>query len=166
MNTLILGLGNPIVSDDAVGIRVAGVLRERLADHAGIEVDEDYWGGLKLMERLIGYQQAVVIDAIQTGDAPPGTIHRLRVDDMPTQRSASAHDVNLTTALEIGRRAEQPLPRDADIHLVGIEAADILNFGERLTPAVEAAVPRAVALVLEILGLPAPPSNHREEDPS
>jgi hydrogenase maturation protease len=107
-----------------------------------------------------------VIDAIQTGSAEPGTIRRLRVDDMPTQRSASAHDVNLPTALEIGRRAGQTLPPDEDIHLVGIEAADILNFGERLTPAVEAAVPRAVALVLEILGLQAPPSNHREEDSS
>lgn len=166
MNTLVLGLGNPIVSDDAVGIRVAGVLRERLAGHADIEVDEDYWGGLKLMERLIGYRRAVVIDAIQTGSVEPGTIHRLRVDDMPTQRSASAHDVNLPTALEIGRRAGQALPGDEDIHLVGIEAADILNFGEQLTPAVEAAVPRAATLVLEILGLPAPPSNHREEDPS
>ena len=166
MNTLVLGLGNPIVSDDAVGIRVAAVLRERLAGHADIEVDEDYWGGLKLMERLIGYRRAVVIDAIQTGEAPAGTIRRLRVGDMPTQRSASAHDVNLPTALEIGRRAGQVLPRDEDIHLVGIEAADILNFGERLTPAVEAAVPQAVALVLEILGLPAVPSNHREENPS
>jgi len=152
MITLILGLGNPIVSDDAVGIRVAALLRERLAGRDDVEVDEDYWGGLKLMERLIGYEAAVVIDAIQTGSAPPGTIHRLRVEDMPTQRSASAHDLNLPTALELGRRAEQALPANDAIHLVGIEVADILNFGERLTPAVEAAVPEAVSLVMEILG--------------
>jgi hydrogenase maturation protease len=107
------------------------------------------------MERLIGYHRAVVIDAIQTGNAPPGTIHRLRVDDMPTQRSASAHDLNLPTALKLGRQADQPLPADEDLHLVGVEVADILNFGERLTPAVEAALPRVVALVLDILGLSA-----------
>ncbi len=150
MRTLVLGLGNPIVSDDGVGLRVAAELRTRLAGNAGIEVDEDYWGGLKLMERMIGYDRAVVIDAIQTG-AAPGTIHRLQPNDLPTQRSASAHDVNLSTALTLGRQAGMHLPPDEAVILVAIEAADILNFGEQLTPEVEAAIPRAVALVMEVL---------------
>ncbi len=153
MRTLVLGLGNPIVSDDSVGLRVAAELRSHLGGADGVEVDEDYWGGLRLMERMIGYDRAVVIDAIQTG-APPGTIHRLQVDDLPTQRSASAHDANLPTALALGRQAGMHLPPDDAVALVGIEAVDILNFGERLTPEVEAAIPRAVALVLDILQLP------------
>ena len=49
---------------------------------------------------------------------------------MPTQRSASAHDVNLPTALAFGRQAGLHLPEDRHILLVGIEAEDILNFGE------------------------------------
>lgn len=153
--TLVLGLGNPIVSDDSVGLRVAAALHPVLADRAGVEVDVDYWGGLRLMERMIGFDRAVVIDAIQTG-AEPGTIHRLRPDDLPTQRSASAHDANLPTALALGRQAGMHLPMDEAVTLVAIEAADILNFGEQLTPAVEAAIPRAVRLVLEILAGPAP----------
>ena len=148
--TLILGLGNPIVRDDAVGLRVAQVLRSRLADRGDIEVAEDYWGGLRLMERMVGYQRAVVIDAIRTG-AAPGTVHRLRVDDIPTQRSASAHDVNLPTALALGRQSGLDLPSDDRIALVAVEAQDIIHFGEDLTPEVEASLGEAVRRVMEIL---------------
>ena len=76
MKTLILGLGNPLVTDDSVGLRVAEELKPLLADRTDVEVSEDYWGGLRLMERMIGFDRAIVIDAIQTG-APPGTIHLL-----------------------------------------------------------------------------------------
>ena len=76
MKTLVLGLGNPLVSDDSVGLRVAAELKPLLADRPDVDVDEDYWGGLRLMERMVGYRRAIVIDAICTG-AEPGTIHRL-----------------------------------------------------------------------------------------
>jgi hydrogenase maturation protease len=150
MTLLILGLGNPLVSDDSVGLRVAGELRGLLADRPEITVDEDYWGGLRLMERMIGFDRAIVIDAIQTG-SPPGTVHCLAPGDIPTQRSASAHDVNLPTALAFGRQTGAHLPADDQILLVGIEAADILTFGEQLTPAVERAIPLAVQAVLNAI---------------
>jgi hydrogenase maturation protease len=150
MKTLIIGLGNPLVSDDAVGLRVIETLKSQLAARDDVELAEDYWGGLRLMERMIGFQRAIVVDAIQSG-SPPGTIHLLRPDDLPTQRSASAHDVNLPTALEFGRRAGAALPADHCVRLVGIEVEDILNFSQRCTPAVEAAIPRAAAVVLELL---------------
>jgi hydrogenase maturation protease len=150
MKTLLLGLGNPLVSDDSIGLRVVAQLRDRFAGQAGIEVGEDYWGGLRLMERLIGFDRAVIVDATSTG-APPGTIHRLTPGGLSTQRSASAHDVNLPTALAFGRQAGAHLPPDDRILLVGIEAEDILTFGERLTPAVEGAIPQAVAAVWDAL---------------
>jgi hydrogenase maturation protease len=150
MKILVLGLGNPLVTDDSVGLRVAESLKEQLAGREEIEVSEDYWGGLRLMERLIGYRRAIIIDAVCSG-VEPGTIHRLSPDSIATQRSASAHDVNLPTALEFGRQAGMELPRNEDIRLVGIEAVDILNFGERCTPAVEAAIPRAVETVIAVL---------------
>jgi hydrogenase maturation protease len=150
MKILILGLGNPLVTDDSVGLRVAEELKPLLAGRTDVEVSEDYWGGLRLMERMIGFDRAIVIDAIRTG-AAPGTIHLLTPDGIPTQRSASAHDVNLTTALELGRRADAHLPENKHICLVGIEADDILTFGEQCTPAVAAAIPRAVDTALEVL---------------
>jgi hydrogenase maturation protease len=163
MKTLILGLGNPIVTDDGVGLRVVEQLKPLLADRTDVEISEDYWGGLRLMERMIGFDRAIVVDAIQTG-AAPGTIHLLAPDGIPTQRSASAHDVNLSTALRFGRQAGAHLPENSRIRLVGIEAQDIVAFGERCTPAVQAAIPQAVEAVLTILEAlvreeePAPPT--------
>jgi hydrogenase maturation protease len=150
MKTLVLGLGNPLITDDSVGLRVVEQLKPLLADRRDLEVSEDHWGGLRLMERMIGFDRAIVIDAIQTG-SPPGALHQLTPDGIATQRSASAHDVNLATALSFGREAGAKLPKNSDIRLVGIEAEDILNFGEQCTPAVGAAIPQAVGVVLDIL---------------
>lgn len=150
MKTLVLGLGNWIVADDSVGLHVAARLREILGGRDDVDVEEDYWGGLRLMERLAGYDRAIVIDAIVTG-AEPGTIHHLTPDAIPTQRSSSAHDVNLPTALAFGRQAGVSLPADKDILLVGIEAQDILTFTEECTPAVAASIPKAVEEVLRML---------------
>lgn len=156
--TLVLGLGNPLVTDDRIGLCVAAELKHRLAGRPDVDVDEDYWGGLRLMERMVGYDRVVVIDAIQTG-AAPGTVHRLGVDSIPTQRSASSHDVNLPTALALGRLAGYPLPANDAILLVAIEAEDILTFGDRCTPAVEAAIGPAVQCVLEAIDA-TPPIGH------
>jgi hydrogenase maturation protease len=150
MKTLIIGLGNPLLRDDSVGLRVVQMLREISADHPNIVITEDYWGGLRLMEQMVGYDHAIIIDAICTG-APPGTIHLLSPEDIPTQRSASAHDVNLPTALELGRQAGAHLPSLKNINLVGIEAADVQTFDEDLSPEVEAALPEAVNQVLSII---------------
>ena len=148
--TLIIGLGNPLVSDDSVGLRVVAELQRQLVGREDVEVTEDYWGGLRLMERMIGYERAIVVDAISTG-AAPGTIHRLTTESIATQKSASAHDVSLPTALAFGRQAGAKLPEDRNVSLLGIEAQDLVNFSEQCTPAVAAAIPRAVREVLQIL---------------
>ena len=150
MRTLVLGLGNPLLRDDSIGLRVVQELRTRLGDEPDIEVSEDYWGGLRLMERMIGFDRAIIIDAIRT-DAEPGTIHLLSPNDIPTQRSTSAHDVNLPTALELGRQAGAKLPKSSEILLVGVEAADVQTFDEALTPELEIALPQAVEAVLSAL---------------
>lgn len=148
--TLVIGLGNPLISDDSVGLRVVHELKPLLADRADVDVSEDYWGGLRLMERMIGYDRAIIIDAIVTG-AEPGTVHHLTTDSISTQKSASAHDVNLPTALAFGRQAGAHLPADENVRLIGIEAVDLINFSEACTPTVAAAIPRAVQEVIGVL---------------
>ncbi len=150
MKTLVLGLGNPILRDDSVGLRVAQEVERLIPTSPDIEVGLDYWGGLRLMERMIGFDRAIIIDAICTG-ASPGTIHLLNPDDIPTQRSSSAHDVNLTTALELGYQAGAHLPAVKDILLIGVEAADVQTFDESLTAEVENALPAAVEAVMNAL---------------
>ena len=82
MRTIIVGIGNPIRSDDSVGLVVARILRERLAGVEGIDVAELWAGGLRLVEAMAGYDRAVVIDAMATGEKPPGTVRRLTLADL------------------------------------------------------------------------------------
>jgi hydrogenase maturation protease len=150
MRTIVLGLGNPLRSDDSVGLHVVSELKPVLAGRPGLELAEDYWGGLRLMERLIGFDRVIIIDAQRSG-ASPGHVSLLAAEAPPTQHRNSAHDVDLWTALEFGRHAGFTLPQPSDIHIVAIEAAEVEAFGEACTPAVAASIPRAVELVQSLL---------------
>ncbi len=155
MKILVIGLGNPILTDDGVGVKVAYAVRNSLAldGRDDVTVTEASVGGLHLMEAMVGYDRVILIDAIQTSCAQPGTIQRLTLDDiasaMPTQHSASAHDMNLPTALEMGRRLDLALPEA--IEIFAIEAEDVVTFGETCTPAVDAAIPVVTEMVLRTL---------------
>jgi hydrogenase maturation protease len=148
VRTLVLGLGNPLLGDDAIGLVVASRLRERLAGQDGVVVEEEEAGGLRLMERLTGYDRAILVDAAVGGGAP-GSIRRMGPDELPTQRTAIAHGIDLPRALELGRTLGLPMP--ASVRVVAIEAASVLEFREHMTPAVAAAIEPAVTAVLEEL---------------
>ncbi len=152
MKTLILGLGNPLLGDDGVGWRVAEECAARLRGAAQIEIDCFSSGGLSLMERLVGYDRAILIDAITTGSQPPGAVYRFRIEDLPNAsagHTGSAHDASLPTALELGRRMGAALPES--VMVVAVEAQQVYDFSETLSPAVAAAIPRAVERVMQIL---------------
>jgi hydrogenase maturation protease len=146
MRTLILGLGNPILGDDSAGLKVAEIVRQRLPLNPSIEVSEDYAGGLRLMEQLIGYDRAIIVDAICTGTHPPGTVLWLDSDDIPTQHTASTHDINLPTALRLAATMNLKMPER--VRIIAIEAENVLDFSEQCSPAVTLALPRAADAVL------------------
>jgi hydrogenase maturation protease len=152
MKTLVLGLGNPLLSDDGVGWRVAELVQAQIAN-PDIEIDFHSGGGLSLMERLIGYDRAIIIDALNTGRAPQGTVSAFRLEDLPNDAQshlASAHETTLQTALQVGRTMGAALPND--ILIVAVEAQNVYDFSEELSPAVASAVPKAVELVIRQLG--------------
>ncbi len=158
MKTLVVGLGNPILTDDGVGVKVAYEVEKAImaASRDDIDVIEASAGGLRLMELMIGYDRLVLIDAFSAANGrQPGRIHRLTFDDLrdisPTQHSASAHDTTFVTALEMGRTLGLKLPTMISIY--GIEVEKIYDFGDEPTPEVAAAIPKAVAAVLSELHL-------------
>lgn len=153
MKTLVIGLGNPMLTDDGVGLQIADQLQTALDGRSDIVLDRNYHGGLRLMECMVGYQRAVVVDAVLSS-APPGSVHVLLPDALPTQHSASAHDVNLPTALAFGRLAGLDLPANEEVWLVGVEAGDVTLISESLTAEVAAAIPLAVEIVLALLETP------------
>ncbi len=156
VDTLVVGLGNPILSDDGVGWRVAEAVQAHLQDAPlptqHVDVVRASLGGLALAELLVGCRHAIIIDAIMTHGGVPGYIYVLRLADLPgTLNSASAHDTNLRTALAALRRFGAELPPDDAIHVVAVEAADVWTFAERCTPAVAASVPRVAETVFGLL---------------
>jgi hydrogenase maturation protease len=153
MKTLVVGLGNPILTDDGVGIYTARAVRRALPADTPIDVIELAVGGLGLMEAMVGYERVILIDALWS---PPDETGEVVLFDAgflsETLNSASAHDVDLPTSLRIGRELGAPLPADEDIQIVGVRANDVLNFGDEPTPPVKAAIPEAVTTVLTLLG--------------
>jgi len=151
MKTLVLGLGNPILSDDGVGIRVAQELRSNL-EYEGTAVMEASVAGLDLLDLLTSYDKAIIIDAIQTREGRPGQVYRLKVEDfMATQHASLLHDVNFATALELGRRLGIPLPKE--IVVFAVEVEDVTTFNERCTPKVAQIVPVVVDMVMRELNV-------------
>ncbi len=138
MKTIIIGLGNPILGDDGVGWVVARTVEEHLGKtDPSIEVDCLALGGLSLMERLVGYQHVILINSLNTGQHPQGSVIVFSLDEMVNQaygHTSAAHDASLKTALEMARKLDVQLPEDKAVQIVAIEAAHVYDFKEDLSP--------------------------------
>lgn len=154
MKILIIGLGNPILGDDGVGWVVAQQVANVYQGNRDIEIDCLSLGGLSLMERMTGYKHVILIDAIHTGLHPIGTVVTLPLSDLPNPsagHTTAVHDASLQTALNVGRSMSIPLPDDGSVQVVAIEAENVYDFTEELSPSIAAAVPQAVESVLKLL---------------
>jgi len=147
--TVIIGMGNRLLSDDGVGFAVAVAVAERLKHRMNLTVTELHTGGIRLMEAMAGFKRAVVVDAMLSG-ASPGTLQRFDPKDFVTTKNTfSSHDTDFETAYDLGRMAGVPLPER--VSFWGIEAREFDVFGECFTAEVAAAVPGAVnRIVAEI----------------
>jgi hydrogenase maturation protease len=149
---LVLGLGNDIIADDAVGILCARRLRAELAareppaggEGAGgdVEVVESAVAGIALLEHFADRDRAVVIDAVRTGRAPPGTVHELRPEDLGAVAAPSAHYAGLPEIFAVAEGLGIRFP--AEVRILAVEVEDPLTIGGPVTPAVEAAIPEVV----------------------
>jgi hydrogenase maturation protease len=147
MKTLILGIGNLILSDDGVGCKVAQRLEERLKGHPSITVKETSLSGLSLLDELTGYERLIIVDAIQTKGGKPGDIYKLSPSDFKVGRMAVIHDLGLLSTLELGRKLEMEMPRE--VVIFAIEAKDMATFSEECTPEVKKSIPKAVETVVK-----------------
>jgi hydrogenase maturation protease len=152
-HTLVLGMGNPILSDDAVGLLVAQRLAKGpLPDH--VEVLESEQGGLRLLDLVRGFMRLIIIDALKSGLTPGEVVVFTEEDFTGGHRYGSAHSISLRTALELGRRLGYDMPRRVTVF--AIEADDVETFGERLSPPVAAAAARVVELIRAEIGAAMP----------
>jgi hydrogenase maturation protease len=149
MKTLVLGLGNPILSDDGVGIQVVHEVANQLSNPQ-VTAAETSAAGLSLLDSIVGYDKVIIIDAIQTKEGQVGQIYRMGTEDFSlTRHLSSPHQINLATALELGKMLNLAVPQE--IAVFAVEAMDITSFSERCTPEVEKAIPEVVKMVLQEL---------------
>ncbi len=151
MKTLVVGLGNPMLGDDGVGWKVAEEVKSKLPADLCIDVECLSVGGISLMEHLIGYDRAILIDAFAL-DEPIGSILVLNLNDLPNYsafHTPNTHDTSLQTAIELGKSMGAHLP--VDVMVVGIATKHVYKFSEQLSTPVADAVPLAVKVVLDVL---------------
>jgi hydrogenase maturation protease len=153
VKTIVVGLGNPILGDDGVGWQIAGQVQQHSDFPPDVDIDFLSVGGISLMERLIGYERAILIDSFVTNENPIGTLKCFSLDELPNRalgHTYSAHDTTLQNALKIGQELGAQLPKE--ITVVAVEAQNVYDFSEHLTPTVAAAVPHAVQAIIDLLG--------------
>jgi len=137
METLILGVGNPILTDDSVGFRIVNLLKEAKPELTVIETTE---AGLTLLELIEGYERVIIIDSVRTGHCKPGHLYELTLEQIdPSWNFCSTHGIDITMAFTLGRKLGNKLP--GKISIYGIEVEDNKNFGERCTEEVENRIP-------------------------
>ncbi len=104
------------------------------------------------MEALIGYDYAIIIDAITTHQAPIGTVNHFPLSEIANPslgHMSSAHDMSLQDALKIGRSLNAHLPQK--IAVVTVEAEKVYEFSDQLTDPVAKAIPKAVTPIMHLL---------------
>lgn len=151
---LVLGLGNLLLSDDGVGLR----LLDELSQEAGewgerVEFLDGGTQGLALLAQISERPALVVLDAVQMG-APPGTVHVVRTPDLLSwnvSRAATAHEGN---ALELLHAAALLGDLPSEVIVIGVEPKSVktgIGLSEALKGALRPAAERAREVIREVL---------------
>ena len=144
---LLLGIGNPLLTDDGLGIIAAREISEK--NLAGVDFEEATASGIEVMEMMLDYEKVVVVDAIGWPDHEPGEVMRLEEKDFShTVHGSSPHGVNISTAIALGRQTS-PDRMPKEIVFYAMQAEDVSTFSEKMTQKVKENLPKLIALVVE-----------------
>lgn len=145
----VMGIGNPLMRDEGVGVRVIEEIMTSLRFPDNVQVVDAGTMGMSILHILQSCDYLLVVDAVDGTGEEPGTVVRLSPEDLaPNQVMHSLHDMRLTDVLDAAMLSGRA-PESADC--IGVQIADIGGMEIGLTPAVAAAVPAAVEAVLVVL---------------
>lgn len=146
-NILVLGLGNDILSDDAIGLQVVRRLRQSLPATQSVDLQESTEMGLALLDAICGYGAVVVVDSILTGQAPPGTIYELDPAGLQALTGRTPHFLGLPETLALGRALDLPMPDQ--VRVIAVEAADPFTIGTAMSEPLQRALPAVIERVCQ-----------------
>jgi hydrogenase maturation protease len=144
---LVLGLGNDILGDDAVGLLAARRLRAFLPE--SVDVLEAAGGGIGLLDVLEGYDRALLLDSIATGIHAPGTILEFSSDDFRNLVAPSPHYTGIPELLQLAEHLDIPFPKT--IRILALEIADPYQIREGLSRSADRALPPLVDLARQVV---------------
>jgi len=107
--TIVLGLGNPLMGDEGIGVKLIEILKSVSADFPEADFVDAGTGGMSLLHLIAGRKRAVIIDCAIMGEKP-GTIRRFSPDEVKTVkqlRHLSLHEVDILKVIELARRLEE-----------------------------------------------------------
>ena len=146
---LIICLGNPLMRDEGIGIRLASELMVHLTDNPDVEVMDLGTGGLSVIHAIAGRKKIVFVDCAVMGQ-PPGLIYRFtpgQVSSKKIRMRYSLHEADLLNTLELSRRLGKC---PDDVVIFGIEPGEIAP-GEGLTSELESNIQQYVQTILKEL---------------
>lgn len=150
LKVIILGIGNPLRSDDGVGIHVIEALRKESLP-TGTDLLEGLTG-LDIIGAIKGCDKVIIVDAIMTA-SEPGTIFKLSLQDLSITKTLhhfSTHEMDFPSMLELGKKIF-PGQIAEDITIIAIQAEDVTTISEKCTPEVEKSIREVVQLIKELL---------------
>ncbi len=146
MRTLILALGNELMKDDGVGLKVGRILAQK--GYNVIEIGTDIF---RLQRCYSGEERLIIIDAILSEEFAPGEIIHLRGEEVFEKLKGeirSAHFMGAVDGLKLLMALDERL-KNAELHFIGVVAKEV-ELGMELSEEVEKALPEAVKLVEEL----------------
>lgn len=145
---VVLGVGNTLMQDDGVGVWAARALAGDDRLPSNVRVVEGGIAGLRLLPDILAASCLIIVDAMN-GKAPPGSIYRLDADRLPDSRGPlmSAHDVGVVELLSVANFMGKRPPTK----IVGVQPLQMREVGLDLTPPLQAALPRVVDAVIEMI---------------
>jgi hydrogenase maturation protease len=148
-DSLVLGLGNDLLRDDSIGLRVASALEAWPELPEGICVKTTTEMGLALLDFIVGFHSLILIDSVQTGRLPPGRLHIIDLAQLPTLPVVSPHFLGIGEVLALGRTLGMQVPQKVTI--IGIEVADPFTVTPDLSPELQERYPEIVREVQRLI---------------
>jgi hydrogenase maturation protease len=143
VKVLVLGMGNPILTDDGVGIVVANALEGKVK---GADVATSAMIGFDLLDAVTGYDKVYLIDAMCTRDGMVGDVKKISKEGgAGTMHLFTSHGIHFFELMEMGKRCGLNMPEIGAVY--GIEIGDNVCFGNSLTTELQ----KRIAPIMDII---------------
>ena len=149
IRTLILGVGNDILTDDGIGSRLVIDLI-KLINAPDVHFNTACCGGLEIVEYIKDFKRVIIVDAIRSQGGRPGAVYYFIPSDFrETSHLSNMHDVSFLTALELYDTLDLSLPDE--IHIIAVEIAEDMKFSEEFTLQLEERYPEVLEKVHDMI---------------